>query len=309
MLIHDILELGKDENIYLVEESYSSLKNIPLSLHYLEGIHVNPPDGIAGVEDENGDIIALSFFNQEEGDIPGFRPVFTNLVSSIPGPNNSSLRFSEITGKLSLAGIYKTTRDEFNTALMEYYSRALVDRQLCENCITGNEPYGMVYFESRNLRLKELVGRFDLPGKMLEICCGNGMSTLPLHDMGYNPVTIDIDKCQVCQGLEHHVLKPERTVVMDATRLSQFFPPVSFDTITGFMLGTIYGFNKRIWEKMMHESVKLLKPDGIILLTVNRKEEMDILDDALAGQVHGEIIDNTDDMGIYDQWVYAGYKS
>jgi SAM-dependent methyltransferase len=309
MLIHRILELEQDDNIYFIEESYSSLKNIPLSLQYLENILNDPPSGIYGVNDENGNIIALTFFNPEDGEIPGFWAVFTSVVASIPEPNNSSKRFSEIAVEFSFAGIYSTTRDEFNTALMEYYSCALADRQLCENCITENEPYGMVYIQSRNVRLKELVSRFDLSGKMLEICCGNGMSTLPLHELGYDPLTLDIDKCQVCQGLEHEVLKPERTVVMDATRLSEFFPQGSFDTIVSFMLGTIYGFNKSLWEKMMHESVKLLKPGGMILLTVNKKEEMDILNEALTGLVHGEIIDNTDDRGIYDQWVYLGYKS
>ncbi len=309
MIIHDILELGQDENIYLVEESYSSLKNIPLSLHYLEGILKEQPDGIVGVEDENGEIIALSFFNPEEGDIPGFWVVFTNLVASIPEPNNSSLGFSGIADRLGFSRVYKTTRDKFTAALMEYYSRSLVDRQLCEDCISEKEPYGMVYIKSRNKKLNELVRKFELKGDMLEICCGNGMSTLPLHDMGYNPITIDIDKCQICQGLEHNVLKPERTVVMDATRLSEFFPAGRFDTIVGFMLGTIYGFNKGIWEKMMHDSVKLLKPGGMILLSVNKKEEMDILNEALTGLVSGEMIDNTDDMGIYDQWVYVGYKS
>lgn len=309
MLIHEMLELEPDDNIYFVEESYSSLKNIPLSLQYLESILNDPPSDINGVEDENGDIIALYFFNPEDGDMPGFWALFTSIVSSTPEPNNSSLGFAGIVGKLSLNSIYKTTRDEFNTAVIEYYSSALVNRQLCENCITDKEPYEMVYIERRNVRLNELVSRFELSGNMLEICCGNGMSTLPLHKMGYNPLTVDIDKCQICQGLEHNVLKPEKTIVLDATRLSEFFPAGSFDTIVGFMLGTIYEFNRGLWEKMIHESVKLLKPGGMILLTVNRKEEMDILNETLTGLVSGEIIDNTDDMGIYDQWVYVGYRN
>jgi len=35
-----------------------------------------------------------------------------------------------------------------------------------------------------------------------------------------------------------------------------FFSENAFDTIVGFMLGTIYPFNKNIWEKMMTEAAK-----------------------------------------------------
>jgi len=63
------------------------------------------------------------------------------------------------------------------------------------------------------------------------------------------------------QGLEHDALDPKRTIVLDATRLSEFFSENVFDTIVGFMLGTIYPFNKNIWEKMMTEAAKLLKPE------------------------------------------------
>jgi hypothetical protein len=59
----------------------------------------------------------------------------------------------------------------------------------------------------------------------------------------------------------------------------------------------------------MAEAVKLLKPGGMILLTVNKKGEIEILKKALEeNQITGELIDNTDEKGIYDQWAYAGNK-
>jgi len=64
------------------------------------------------------------------------------------------------------------------------------------------------------------------------------MSTLPLHKSGYNPLAIDYDKCQICQGLEHNVLD-RKDNSLDATRMSEFFSENAFDTIVGFMLGTI----------------------------------------------------------------------
>ncbi len=308
MLIHDILGLPAEDNIYFVEKSYASLKNNTLSLSYLENI-ARAQEEIVGIVDENGDIIGLTLYNRESEDSPPFWAVFVNLVSAKPFPNESAKRFSGIVKNLKLNRSHETTCREFNDAVIEYYSLELVNRQLCENCRIAKEPYDMVYIESRNSRLTGILDMYELRGDILEICCGNGMSTLPLHKFGYAPLTIDYDKCQICQGLEHNVLDPIKTIVLDATILSGYFNENTFDTITGFMLGTIYPFNRRIWEKMIDEAVRVLKPGGMILLTVNKKEEMEILADALLkNNVRGKMVDNTDDKGIYDQWVYAGNK-
>ncbi len=303
MLIHDILKL-RDEDIYFVEESFASLKRNALTLRYLEGIREHNQE-VNGILDENGEIIGLTLFDEEEN----FWVVFTNLVSSIPYPNESSIRFSKIAKQLKLNSIYKTSRREFNTAIIEYYSLALVNRQLCNDCSFKKEPYEMVYIEDRNTRLKELLSRYKLYGNILEIGCGNGMSTLPMHELGYDPLAIDIDKCMICQGLEHNVLDPKRTIVLDAKQLSAFFPENSFDVIAGFMMGSIYPFNKEVWVGIVQESIKVLKHKGMIMLTTNKKQEIEILKNALEKSVSGEIIDNTDEKGIYDQWVYVGYKN
>ncbi|MCZ7382215.1 MAG: class I SAM-dependent methyltransferase [Candidatus Methanoperedens sp.] len=306
MLIHEILGLPDHDNIYFVEGSYASLKNNTLSLQYLENIRRDPHALISGIEDENKNIIGLVLFNPETEE---FHAVFTNLISSKPAPNESSRRFSSIANDLKFNKFYNVTAAEFNKAIVEYYSIELVNRRLCENCHISKEPYEMVYIESRNARLEGLLDKYKLKGDILEICCGNGMSTLPLHKIGYNPLATDYDKCQICQGLEHHVLDPKRTIVLDATKLSLFFAENEFDTIVGFMLGTIYPFNKTTWEKMMDESAKVLKPGGFIMLTVNKREEIEILKNALEKNgIKGKLVDNTDEKGIYDQWVYVGTK-
>jgi SAM-dependent methyltransferase len=309
MLIHDILEIEEKDNVYFVEDSYASLKNNTLSLQYLRNIQKDPEAVLEGIKDEKGNIIGLVLVNPETQESPEFRAVFTDIVSSIPVPNQNSREFSSIAENLRLERICSTTIREFHEAVMEYYSRALVERQLCESCIAEMEPYKMVYIESRNSRLRELLEKYRPRGDILEICCGNGMSTIALRETGHHPLTIDYDKCQICQGLEHGVLDPKRTIVLDATRLSSFFPENAFDTVAGFMLGTIYPFNREVWEKIMDESVRVMKPGGMILLTVNKREEMDILSSFLDKKdISGEVIDNTDEKGIYDQWVYVGTK-
>ncbi len=309
MLIHKILGLEEREIIYFVEDSYAALKNNESSLQYLENICDDPEAHLEGIVNEKGSLTGLILLSPGNDESQEERAVFTNIVSSMPVPNENSRRFSMLTGNLDLNRTYRIANKEFSEAVVEYYSLALVNRQLCENCISTGEPYEMVYIKSRNARLNWILDRYKLRGEILEICCGNGMSTLPLHEKGYDPLTIDNDRCQICQGLEHQVLYPRRTIVLDATRLSEFFDENSFDTIAGFMLGTIYQFNKGIWEKMMGEAARLLKPGGLILLSVNRKEEMEILRSALEKvHVRGEMIDNTDEKGIYDQWIYAGTK-
>lgn len=309
MQIHDILGIDPGENVYFVEESYAALKNNNQSLQYLESIQKDPEAHLEAILDENDSLIGLILLSPEDDESGDERAVFTNIVSSVPLPNQSDKHFSAIATNLTFNKTYRTTIKKFGGAVIEYYSHALVNRQLCENCITTKEPYEMSYIPGRNIRLKAILEKYELKGDILEICCGNGMSTLPLHELGYDPLTIDIDRCQICQGLEHKVLYPGRTIVLDATRLSEFFMEKSFDTIAGFMLGTIYSFNRGIWEKMISEAVKLLKPGGIILLTVNKKEEMEILNSALEkSHVIGKMIDNTDEKGIYDQWLYVGTR-
>ena len=45
------------------------------------------------------------------------------------------------------------------------------------------------------------------------------------------------------------------------------------------------------------------------MLTVNKREEIEILKSALERNgIKGKLVDNTDEKGIYDQWVYVGTK-
>jgi len=309
MLIHKILGLCENDNICFVEESYASLKNNTVTLQYLENIRKDPDARTSGIKDENGKIIGLVLFNPESEESESFHAIFTNIISSRPIPNNGSRNFLNIVKEIKVQNLYNTTSQKFHEAVIEYFSIELFNRHLCENCHITKEPYNMVYIEGRTARLKAILDKYKLHGQILEICCGNGMSTLPLHKMGYDPLSIDYDKCQICQGLEHNALDRKRTIVLDATRLSEFFYENTFDTIVGFMLGTIYPFNKGIWERMMTEAVKILKPGGMILLTVNKKEEIEILKNALEiNGMHGQLIDNTDSKGIYDQWIYIGNK-
>jgi SAM-dependent methyltransferase len=319
MLLHIVLGLDNDENLFLPEESYSNLKDLYRTLGFMEQmIQSGGIDGEVRAVQEGEDIICLAINNQDMGEYPSFWAVFTNVVARSGIQSEAAGQFDGLAYVLLQAAdnvnLIDASARELKDALQEYFSIALVEKQLCDGCVKPTETYDMVYLDIRVQRLddmfRKLGDKFDASGRVLEICCGNGMATLSLEKLGIFPLTTDYDRCQVCQGLEHDVLKPERTIVMDATRLTDFFEGASFDAVIGFMLGTIYSFNKDVWAAMMYESLKVVKPGGTLLFTVNKHEEMDILKNVLEGLgAVGEVIDNTDENGIYDQWVYLGRKN
>ena len=318
MMLHQVLGLDSDENLFLPEESYNNLNDLYRTMGFMEQmVQSQGIDGeVRAVQDGKG-IICLAINNPATGEYPSFWAVFTSVVAlsgihSVAAGQFSTLA-SVILQSADNVNLLDVSARELIGALQEYFSIALVEKQLCDGCVKPTETYDMVYLDIRIQRLDELFKKlgckFDASGRVLEICCGNGMATLSLEKLGIFPLTTDYDRCQVCQGLEHGVLNPERTIVMDATRLTDFFEDGSFNAVIGFMLGTIYSFNKDIWAAMMDESLKVVKPGGTLLFTVNRREEMDILKSVLdnLGAV-GEVIDNTDENGIYDQWIYLGHK-
>ncbi|MCL7413058.1 MAG: class I SAM-dependent methyltransferase [ANME-2 cluster archaeon] len=319
-MLHQFLGLDTNENLFMPEEGYSSLSDLYQTVRFME--HIAQSGGVDGevriVQDEAGNTICMAVNNPGTGEYPSFWAVFTNVVARSGIKSEAAGLFDTLASCLLQSAGDVTSNNasaqELELALREYYSIALLERQLCDGCVRPAETYEMVYLDIRVQRLDELFRKlgdtFDASGRVLEICCGNGMATLSLEKRGIFPLTTDYDRCQVCQGLEHGVLKPERTIVMDATRLTYFFSYGSFDVVIGFMLGTIYHFNKDVWAAMMAESLKVVKPGGTLLFTVNRREEMDILKDVLDGLgAVGEVIDNTDKNGIYDQWVYLGRKN
>ncbi|HIH44642.1 MAG TPA: class I SAM-dependent methyltransferase [Candidatus Methanoperedenaceae archaeon] len=312
MLIHGILNLYESDNIYFVEDSYAAERELSRTIPLLQNIA--RCEGLRAIIIDGGcDCTGLAIFNEETDDTPAFWSVFTDAVCApVEGRNAEYCQLlQEIIGKSSTETVH-ASGEELRRAIREYYSTELVHRELCPDCREKKEPYDMVYVRSRVGRLKKFLGTLDLDTSvdMLEICCGNGMATAALHDLGFSPLCTDFDKCQVCQGLEHGVLVPADTAVIDATRLSRFFTEKSFDMVAGFMMGTIYPYNAGLWKLMLHESVKVAKDNGTLLVTVNRKEEADIVASALEEYgVAGELIDNTDERGLYDQWAYLGKRT
>ncbi|MDV0446565.1 hypothetical protein MsAg5_04100 [Methanosarcinaceae archaeon Ag5] len=144
---------------------------------------------------------------------------------------------------------------------------------------------------------------------VLEICCGNGMSTLALYAENLHPVCLDVNTEDICTGLFHGVLNPAKTMIMDATKLSDTFDENSFDIVVGFMIGTVYEFNKQVWFAIVDEAAAILKKGGFLFLTLRTEAETVMIADYLKSiGFPGKMMDNRDEETGYDQWIYVGKK-
>lgn len=315
MLLKELL--GIEEEIYLVEESYLAQRTIENTLRYLKGARgflENRRTRIFRVK-EGESTLGILIFNAADEEIPvDFWSVFTGAFAAVP----KKKEFETIAGSVASSNILEReielSSESWRNAVNEYYSFMLVNRNLCPGCTVRPESYRSVFSENRVHRVTEifnLIGKkgFFPEGRLLEVCCGNGMSTLSLYRLGYDPLAIEINKCMVCQGLDQGVLNPQRALVMDATTISRYFDPGSFDAVMGFMLGLVYEFNKDLWTGIMREAASVASEGALLLFTVSSKPEIEILAGALrAAGVKGEIIDNRDSEGTYDQWVFVGRK-
>ncbi len=315
MLLQELL--GIDEEVYFVEESYLAQRTIERTLHYLNGIrNFAEKRQMRFLRVRNGEhTLGLLFFNPADEEVPvDFWSVFTGALAASPSKKefetvaDSLLTFNPPEKDIDISS------ESWRNAVNEYYSLMLVNRNLCPGCASRPESYGNIFSENRVQRVAEIFGilqkrGFYPEGRLLEVCCGNGMSTLALYRLGLDPLAVEINKCAVCQGLEQGVLNPQRVMVMDATVLSRYFEPGSFDAVIGFMLGLVYEFNKELWTGIMREAVSVANEGALLLFTVSSKPEIEILAGALlrAG-VKGEILDNTDSEGTYDQWFFVGRK-
>lgn len=315
MLLKELL--GIEEGIYLVEESYLAQRTIGITLHYLKRAQSSlEREGMRLLRVREGEYtLGLLIFNPADEEVPvDFWSVFTGALAAATMKEEFEVIAGFIMSSNPPEREIEVSSESWRNAVNEYYSVMLVNRNLCQGCTVRPESYGSVFSENRVRRVTDIFNLlqkkgFSHEGRLLEVCCGNGMSTLALYRLGFDPLAVEINKCMVCQGLEQGVLNPQRVLVMDATMISRYFAPGSFDAVMGFMLGLIYEFNKELWTGIMREVVSIASEGALLLFTVSSRPEIEILAGALRGAgVKGEIINNTDSDGTYDQWLFIGRK-
>jgi len=344
MRLHNLFHLDPSEPIFLAENSFSDQREALLTENYLEQLeNAGAGESIMGRQErfidttarkggggalrltEHGIPIAIAVYVHSQG-IDHWL-VLTNVISK---DGRFSKRVSDIFGSGSEE--IETDASDLRSAVIEYYSIFLANQWLCESCAREDMPYldlGVFVAvrellnegieggsnsepETRSERLSHLFRKIrsrielDLSGAdVLEICCGDGSATAALRDLGCDPICIDYDKCDICDGLKSGQLREARSIVLDATELSSFFGR-EFDCVAGFMIGPIQPFNEDMWASILRESVKVVRTGGMLIFTFYNGEELrnayEVLRDC---GVSGETFENLPDNG-YDRWVYVG---
>jgi len=183
----------------------------------------------------------------------------------------------------------------------------LVNRLFCDCNIKEASFYSRARIEALKKLVTVFIGEAPI-GDTIEIGCGAGEATVALHELGISPFTVDINKCEICRGLEEGVLEPKKSIVLDCSLLSSFFSR-EFDVVFGFMVGKLTPYEIFNWEKVLREVPKVLRGGGKVLFTVSSEEEAKILDDILKDTFKGEIKENKESDGYFDHWIYTGTLS
>jgi hypothetical protein len=199
----------------------------------------------------------------------------------------------------------EVNENDFFLAIAEYFSQSMSSELFCDSCSVDGAP---LHIQERISRLEGfLQGKIPPKKSILEIGCGNGMATQALLRLGHRPLSMDSDRCELCQSLRNGLMDPQRCFVLDARLLPRFFPPKSFDIVMGFMVGLIEMSNWPYWKEILIKASTLAKEE--ILFTVYTQKEAEIIAKAFDDDCwRGEVIDLSDFRGIYDQWAYHALR-
>jgi len=188
--------------------------------------------------------------------------------------------------------IYQEKRCDYEDALREYYCDDIISE--FPDVMEDNRPGRYEMIESL---LKDFIGCSK--GKSaLDFCCGSGVATNVLSDMGYKTLSFDYDASLLSCGLKQKRLNPKRTMCIDAQEASVFCGHT--DVGIGLMFGDIAGFNADMWGEITAELFSLSTKTVISVAT---EREIHLVEDwCVDSGRNPEIIENERDP-IYDAWV------
>ncbi len=308
MELNELLGIG---DFTLVEESYANQKGIGRTLEYMGKIEAR--DVVEAIrifaerrdKSKDKELVGIAVHDKDLG----FWIIFTDVIADIRSKEQFEALASEIKG--AKVREVEVKREKFREGVIEFYSVGLVNRLFCDCNLNLKEE--SFYPRERTEVLKKVLSEFirendiNIGGnkKTLEIGCGDGGATIALHESGIFPITVDINKCEICKGLEEGVLKPKHSIVLDCSVLSSFFDK-EFDVVFGFMIGKITPFERFNWEKVLREVSKVLKSKGKVLFTVSSEEEARIVNEILNDEFEGKIKENKESNGYLDHWLYVG---
>ena len=112
------------------------------------------------------------------------------------------------------------------------------------------------------------------PGKILEIGCGSCRNLLPFAKQGFDCYGVDFSK-NMLKFAKEYCEKYDFKVNLKKARAEELpFQDSSFDYILS--IATLHHLNRKEQEAAVKEMARVLKPDGIALITVWSKFPMSI---------------------------------
>jgi hypothetical protein len=188
--------------------------------------------------------------------------------------------------------IFEEDRNVFSAAVREYYSNLLLKK--VPPAIEDLNPV-------RRGILTRLIEKHWGKGSgatCVDCCCGSGVGSLVLRDLGYAPLAYDNDASLIARGLAAERLLPAETMCLDALVASRYIGPVPRGI--GIMMGEINDFSKEMWEQIVQDLFLISQET---LITVGTESEARLIQQwGTAMERTVEVTENPADP-IYDLWV------
>jgi hypothetical protein len=263
------------EEVVCLEPLYADL----IDLSYTGVAASLEPEDARLLVDGEGDLLAAALQLRELWAVANFthRPCTLEIIEMVEALEGD---------------LYQDDRVQYLDAQREYYSRLLME----------NVPLGIE--DIRPERVESVQDLFrgiwsgSFPATCIDCCCGSGIGSEVLRDMGCRVLAYDNDPQLLALGLSSGRLLPAGTMLIDASMATRYLDPVE----AGFalMLGDIASFNADMWEAIVDE---LLLLSTMTVVTVATGEECV----RVAGwcEERGRSVETfeQDRDPIYDRWV------
>jgi hypothetical protein len=229
--------------------------------------------------DGDGEPIAIAFHGPEGWVAASFlfRNPTAGLIEQFEGMNGE---------------ILQEDRPVFTAAVREYYSNLLMKK-----VPPAIEDLNPVRRGILSALIEKHWGR-GYHGKCIDCCCGSGVGSQVLRDLGYVPISYDNDASLLSRGLAAGRLLPSETMHLDALVAARYIEPVPRGI--GIMMGEINDFTRDMWEQIA---------SGLFLISENTLITVGTESEARLIQQWGEDMERTVEVmenpadPIYDLWV------
>lgn len=271
-----VAEIFGVDTVDLIEPSFADLIDDRFTALLLEC----PGDQARLLVDEESDPLAIAVHSGKDRWSAG--------CYHLRQPTASLISFFEDLG----GDIYQEDRPVWEEAVREYYSL-----RIAAEVTPAFEDLN----PERRTMVRELLEGAWGPGDgttCLDFCCGSGLGSAVLRDLGYRVLACDIDCSLLSLGFSTGRLVPRETMCIDAQCARHYIKPVAIGL--GLMFGEINDFNADVWEVLTRELVMLTDR---CLITVGKEEEAcRITAWAQESGCDVDVSENTRDP-IYDRWI------